>query len=80
MWNKSLIEMESKEEDEVLGKKEQGWEDEEKDAKRGEPHISFHALAGMAGPKTMRTQAHIGKLEVTIIVDNDSSLNFIKSK
>lgn len=47
---------------------------------RGDPHISIHALMGVVGPRTMRTQAHIGKMEVTILVDNGLSLNFINSK
>lgn len=57
------------EEEENLGGDEQGQEDEEQGkAVGGDPHISIHALAGVAGPRTMRTQACIGKFEVTILV------------
>lgn len=45
-----------------------------------DPHISIHAMAGVAYPKTMKTQAHTSKVEVTILINNGSSMNFVNSK
>lgn len=73
--------MELDEEEQALGGDEEEQEEEnQEEAKEGDPHISIHALKGMAEPRTMRIQANIGKLKVTILVDNGSSLNFINSK
>lgn len=75
-----LIEMESEEEEDIREEEEDIREEEQDEVVGGDPHISIHVLAGVAGPRTMRTQAHIGKIEVMVPVDNGSSLNFINSK
>lgn len=44
-----------------------------------DPLISVHAMAGTKGPRTMRLKAWVYNQEVTILIDNGSSHNFINS-
>lgn len=41
--------------------------------------MSIHVLAGELGLRNLRTQATIRKEEVTVLIDNGSSLNFINT-
>ena len=42
--------------------------------------ISVHALTGTKGPKTMKIQALVFNRQVTVLIDNGSSHNFINSE
>ncbi|XP_061362338.1 uncharacterized protein LOC133306077 [Gastrolobium bilobum] len=44
------------------------------------PQISFHALAGMVVPQTLRFKCHIGKSEFSLLVDGGSTHNFLQPK
>ena len=44
------------------------------------PKISFHALTGWSTPWTMRVIAHIGNFEVVVLIDSESTHNFISDR
>ncbi|XP_061348530.1 uncharacterized protein LOC133293925 [Gastrolobium bilobum] len=44
------------------------------------PQISFHALAGVIVPQTLRFTSYIGKSEFSLLVDGGSTHNFIQPK
>lgn len=44
-----------------------------------DPSISVHAMAETKGPRTMRVKAWVYNREVTILIDNGSSHNFINN-
>lgn len=54
--------------------------EEQQQVEEDDLHISIHALAGVIRPRTMKTQTHISKKEVIILIYNGSSINFINSK
>lgn len=47
---------------------------------RVKPKITFYALTGWATPQTMRVRAKIGLNEIVVLIDSDSTHNFINSR
>ncbi len=45
--------------------------------KQAEPEISFHAMTGSSHPLTMRVLGVLSKTNITILLDNGSTHNFI---
>ncbi|XP_061353332.1 uncharacterized protein LOC133298114 [Gastrolobium bilobum] len=44
------------------------------------PQISLHALSGIMVPQTLRFNSHIGKSEMSLLVDGGSTHNFLQPK
>ncbi|XP_052204119.1 uncharacterized protein LOC127809399 [Diospyros lotus] len=45
-----------------------------------QPEVSLHALAGSSGPQTMRVTAMLRNREVSLLIDNGSTHNFISTR
>jgi len=43
-------------------------------------HISIHTLTGQTAPQTLRVQGIIGRSTITILVDNESTHNFVQER
>jgi len=43
-------------------------------------HINIHTLTGQTAPQTLRIQGIIGRSIVTILVDNESTHNFVQER
>ena len=44
-----------------------------------DPKITFYTLTGWAAPQTMRMMAKIGPYEIVVLMDSESTHNFIST-